>query len=171
MRSQKRFALCLVPRINYILIVFPLFPIPQILFYQEFRVHEYLQGSTYLITIGGLLGAEYVCNVYLDHVYKDNRRSWRAVLYRPSPRRRAKPVAADWRQPTLRRSSRFGSVHSASPGEDLCLSEKTKYSFLLKRGIDGVRYDCSHVAFLFWLLYLLAFFISHPPKNSGIALK
>jgi len=58
MRSQKRFALCLVPRVNYILIVFPLFPMPQILFYQEFRVHEYLQGSTYLITIGGLLGAE-----------------------------------------------------------------------------------------------------------------
>ena len=58
MRSKKRFALCLVPRVNYILIVLPLFPIPQILFYQEFRVHEYLQGSTYLTNDWGLLGAE-----------------------------------------------------------------------------------------------------------------
>ena len=36
MRSQKRFALCLVPRINYILIVFPLFPIPKNYFIRSF---------------------------------------------------------------------------------------------------------------------------------------
>ena len=102
---------------------------------------------------------------------KSNRRSWRAVLYRPSPGRRAKPIAADWRQPTLRRSSRFGSVHSPSPGEDLCLSEKTKYSFLLKRGIDGVRYDCSHVDF-FVLVALPAhvLFIS-PSQKLGDCIK
>ena len=49
--------------------------------------------------------------------------------------------------------------------------KKTKYSFLLKRGIDGVRYDCSHVDF-FVLVALPAhvLFIS-PSQKLGDCIK